>query len=141
MKANLPQKEPQLLARWEQMRDLEGQVTGLRERSEARETVDRAKRLLEARLGCSEPEAFAMLRRAAMDRRVTLAEAAAAVLAEVGFRDLNLGPETPSGILIRAIDHYRPRLVWMAVSRAPVSSSDEAATVALRSPAATCLAI
>ena len=70
------------VARWEQMRELEGQVVGLRERQEARETVDRAKRLLEARLGCSEPEAFALLRRGAMDRRVTLAEAAAAVLAE-----------------------------------------------------------
>jgi two-component system, response regulator PdtaR len=70
------------LARWEQMRDLEGQVAGLRERQEAREVVDRAKRLLEERLGVSEAEAFALLRRAAMDRRVTLAEAAAAVLSE-----------------------------------------------------------
>ena len=70
------------VARWEQMRDLEGQVNGLRERQEARETVDRAKRLLEERLGCSEAEAFALLRRGAMDKRVTLAEAAAAALAE-----------------------------------------------------------
>lgn len=72
------------VARWEQMRDLEGQVSGLRERQDARETVDRAKRLLEERLGCSEAEAFAMLRRAAMDKRVTLAEAAAAVLSHEG---------------------------------------------------------
>jgi excisionase family DNA binding protein len=41
---------------------------------------------------------------------------AATVLAEVGFRDLNLGPETPSAILTRAIRHYRPRVVWLAVS-------------------------
>lgn len=40
----------------------------------------------------------------------------AAVLAEVGFRDLNLGPETPSAILTRAIRHYRPQVVWLAVS-------------------------
>ena len=72
------------VARWEQMRSLEEQVSGMRERQEARETVDRAKRLLEERLGCSEPQAFAMLRKAAMDRRVTLAEAAAAVVAETG---------------------------------------------------------
>lgn len=72
------------VARWEQMRDLEGQVSGLRERQEARETVDRAKRLLEERLSCSEAEAFALLRRGAMDKRVTLAEAAAVVLAEFG---------------------------------------------------------
>jgi excisionase family DNA binding protein len=41
---------------------------------------------------------------------------AATVLAEVGFRDLNLGPETPVAILTRAIRHYRPRLVWLAAS-------------------------
>ena len=70
------------VARWEQMRELQEQVTGLRERQEAREVVDRAKRRLEERLGLSEPEAFAWLRRAAMDRRVTLAEVAAAVVSE-----------------------------------------------------------
>jgi response regulator NasT len=70
------------VARWEQMRDLSAQVLGLRERQEARQVVDRAKAQLEARLGLSEPEAFAWLRRAAMDGRVTLAEAAARVLAD-----------------------------------------------------------
>ena len=70
------------VARWQQMRELQEQVTGLRERQEAREVVDRAKRRLEERLGLSEPEAFAWLRRAAMDRRVTLAEVAAAVVSE-----------------------------------------------------------
>lgn len=70
------------VARWEQMRQLEQQVAGLRERQEAREVVDRAKRLLESRLGLSEPEAFSWLRRTAMDRRVTLAEVAAAVVAQ-----------------------------------------------------------
>jgi two-component system, response regulator PdtaR len=70
------------VARWQQMRELQEQVTGLRERQEAREVVDRAKRRLEERLGLTEPEAFAWLRRAAMDRRVTLAEVAAAVVSE-----------------------------------------------------------
>ncbi len=70
------------VARWQQMRELQEQVTGLRERQEARELVDRAKRLLEERLGLTEPEAFAWLRRTAMDRRVTLAEVAAAVVSE-----------------------------------------------------------
>ena len=70
------------VARWQQMRELQEQVTGLRERQEAREVVDRAKRRLEDRLGLTEPEAFAWLRRAAMDRRVTLAEVAAAVVSE-----------------------------------------------------------
>lgn len=70
------------VARWRQMRELEGQVAGLRERQEAREVVDRAKRLLQERLGVTEPEAFAWLRRAAMDRRVTLAEVAAVLVSE-----------------------------------------------------------
>jgi AmiR/NasT family two-component response regulator len=72
------------VARWQQMRDLAEHVTGLQERQEARETVDRAKRRLERDLGLTEPEAFAWLRRAAMDRRVTLAEVAALILAETG---------------------------------------------------------
>ena len=70
------------VARWQQMRELSEQVAGLRERQEAREVVDRAKRRLEDRLGLTEPEAFAWLRRAAMDQRVTLAEVAAAVVSE-----------------------------------------------------------
>lgn len=70
------------IARWEQMRALAEQVEGLRERQAARDVVDRAKRRLEASHGMTEPEAFAWLRRAAMDQRVTLAEVAAAVVAE-----------------------------------------------------------
>ncbi len=72
------------VARWQQMRELQDSVTGLRERQEARENVERAKRRLEQQLGLTEPEAFAWLRRAAMDRRVTLAEVAAIVLTEWG---------------------------------------------------------
>ena len=48
----------------------------LRQRALDRDTVERAKKALQAS-GMSEPEAFAALRRAAMDRRVTLAEVAA----------------------------------------------------------------
>ena len=74
------------VARWEQMRELAAQVTGLRERQEARDVVERAKRRLQADAGLSEPEAFTRLRRAAMDGRITLAEAAAQLLA---------GPDDP----------------------------------------------
>jgi response regulator NasT len=70
------------VARWQQMRQLQEDVIGLRERQEARESVEEAKRRLEQQLGLTEPEAFAWLRRAAMDRRVTLAEVAALVLAD-----------------------------------------------------------
>ncbi len=70
------------VARWQQMTALNDQVAGLRERQEAREIVDRAKGMLQTRLGITEPEAFAWLRKAAMDGRVTLAEVSARVLSE-----------------------------------------------------------
>ena len=82
VKADLVPAIELAIARWEQMRDLSTQVDGLRERQAARQTVDLAKRRLQDRLGLNEADAFAWLRRAAMDGRVTLAEAAAAVMAE-----------------------------------------------------------
>ena len=69
------------MARWQQIQDLKAQVSSLGERAASREAVERAKALLQRGHQMSEPEAFAWLRRAAMDRRVTLAEAAAALLA------------------------------------------------------------
>lgn len=41
---------------------------------------------------------------------------AATVLADLGFRDHNLGPDLPIGALDLAARHYRPRLVWLAMS-------------------------
>jgi AmiR/NasT family two-component response regulator len=67
-------------ARWLQMRDLAEQVGDLSERLAARETVDAAKSLLQESLGLTEAEAFSLLRRQAMDARITLAEAAARVV-------------------------------------------------------------
>lgn len=69
------------MARWQQIQDLKAQVASLGERAASREVVERAKVLLQEGHGMSEPEAFSWLRRAAMDRRVTLAEAATALLA------------------------------------------------------------
>lgn len=69
------------MARWQQIQDLKAQIATLGDRAGSRETVERAKALLLAGHGMSEPEAFAWLRRSAMDRRVTLAEAASALLA------------------------------------------------------------
>lgn len=40
----------------------------------------------------------------------------ALALAEVGFRDRNLGPDTPFASLMEAARRYRPRLVWLSVS-------------------------
>ncbi len=68
------------MARWRQIQDLRGQIESLGERAKAREDVERAKTALQERFAMTEPEAFSWLRRAAMDRRVTLSEAATALL-------------------------------------------------------------
>jgi excisionase family DNA binding protein len=41
---------------------------------------------------------------------------AAAVLADLGYRDHNLGPEVPVPALEQAIERYRPTIVWLALS-------------------------
>ena len=38
----------------------------------------------------------------------------AAVLADTGYRTINIGPDTPFGVLGKAIEAHRPRLVWLA---------------------------
>ena len=78
--ADLEPSIPLALARWRQIQDLQGQVEALGDRAKAREEVERAKTVLQERFGLSEPEAFSWLRKAAMDRRVTLSEAATALL-------------------------------------------------------------
>ncbi|MHB1066151.1 MAG: ANTAR domain-containing response regulator [Candidatus Nanopelagicales bacterium] len=80
VKADLAPAIEVAVARWQQVQDLTAQVSGLRERQAARQTVDRAKALLQDELAMTEAAAFAWLRRAAMDGRVTLAEASAAVV-------------------------------------------------------------
>ena len=40
----------------------------------------------------------------------------ALALAEVGFRDHNLGPDTPFATVMEAARRHRPRLVWLSVS-------------------------
>jgi MerR family transcriptional regulator, light-induced transcriptional regulator len=41
---------------------------------------------------------------------------AALVLASEGFRTINLGPDTPTGVLHRAVALYSPALVWISAS-------------------------
>jgi len=41
---------------------------------------------------------------------------AAGVVAEAGFRDVNLGPRTPIKTVQAAAEHYQAKLVWSAVS-------------------------
>ena len=79
-KADLAPAIEMATARWQQMRDLEIEVDDLGDRLAARDVVERAKARLQADHGISESEAFALLRRQAMDSRVTLAEVSASVL-------------------------------------------------------------
>lgn len=69
------------IARWEQQHALAVEVATLVDRLAARDIVERAKRHLMADATLSESQAFAQLRKLAMDGRVTLAEAAAKILA------------------------------------------------------------
>ena len=68
------------ISRWAQFLELQAEVADLQARLAARQAVEQAKTRLQARLGISEPEAFRMLRRMAMDTRKTLAEAALDIL-------------------------------------------------------------
>jgi two-component system, response regulator PdtaR len=71
------------LARWDQIRALESEVGDLVERFETRKLVDRAKGLLNQRMGLAEPEAFRWIQKASMDRRLTMAEVAQAVIEQL----------------------------------------------------------
>ena len=68
------------ISRHLQMRSLADEVADLHDRLETRKLIDRAKGILMQALNLSEPEAFSWIQRAAMDRRLTMKEVAAAVI-------------------------------------------------------------
>jgi AmiR/NasT family two-component response regulator len=67
-------------SRFSEIRALEGEVTDLRERLEARKLIERAKGLLMSKHAMSEPEAFRWIQRAAMDNRNSMRSVAELVL-------------------------------------------------------------
>ena len=69
------------LGRYAQIQALEDEVGQLGERLEARKLVDRAKGVLMANLGITEPEAFKWIQKAAMDQRSTMSAVSEGVLA------------------------------------------------------------
>ena len=69
------------LGRYAQIQSLEAEVGELGERLEARKLVDRAKGVLMANLGISEPEAFKWIQKAAMDQRSSMSAVSEGVLA------------------------------------------------------------
>ena len=75
------------VSRAAEMTALENEVASLTEQFETRKRVDRAKGLLEARMGLSEPEAFRWIQKTSMDRRLTMREVADAVIEQVGGKE------------------------------------------------------
>ncbi len=75
----LPQIEV-ALSRHQLMLALEAEVADQKDKLEARKTLDRAKGLLQEKMKISEPEAFRWIQKASMDRRLTMAEVAQAVI-------------------------------------------------------------
>src|ERR1700722_7963940 len=68
------------LSRFNEVRALEREVESLSDRLETRKLVERAKGLLQANQGMTEPQAFKWIQRAAMDRRTTMKHVAEVVL-------------------------------------------------------------
>ena len=68
------------LSRHAEIRALEAEVADLADRFETRKLVDRAKGLLQAKFGMSEPDAFRWIQKTSMDKRLTMREVAAAVV-------------------------------------------------------------
>lgn len=68
------------VSRFNEMAALEEEVATLSERLETRKLVERAKGLLQANQGMTEPEAFKWIQRAAMDRRTSMKRVAEVVL-------------------------------------------------------------
>jgi len=69
------------MSRFREIAALEREVADLGERLETRKVVERAKGLLQAKHAMTEPEAFAWMQRAAMDRRTSMKRVAEVVLA------------------------------------------------------------
>jgi two-component system, response regulator PdtaR len=67
-------------SRFAEIRALEAEVTGLRERLEARKLIERAKGILMTKHALTEPEAFRWIQRAAMDNRTSMRSVAELVL-------------------------------------------------------------
>jgi two-component system, response regulator PdtaR len=68
------------LSRFQQLTQLESEVSDLTERLETRKLVERAKGVLGVQMGLSEPEAFRWIQRAAMDRRIGMVDVARTIL-------------------------------------------------------------
>ena len=72
------------LSRFQQIVALEHEVSDLAERFETRKLVDRAKGILNDKMGLTEPEAFRWIQKASMDRRLTMQDVAKTIIDQLG---------------------------------------------------------
>lgn len=72
------------IARFDQIVQLENEVHDLAERFETRKLVDRAKGILNDKMGLSEPDAFRWIQKASMDRRLTMQDVAKTIIDQLG---------------------------------------------------------
>jgi response regulator NasT len=68
------------ISRYAEIQALETEVADLHERFETRKLVDRAKGVLQAEHGLSEPDAFRWIQKQSMDRRLSMRAVAEAVV-------------------------------------------------------------
>lgn len=80
------------VSRHAQITALEAEVADLAERFATRKIVDRAKGLLQAKFGMTEPEAFRWIQKTSMDKRLTMREVASAVIASTSEGEAGAEP-------------------------------------------------
>ena len=82
------------IARFEEFESMRRELHRTRADLEDRKLLDRAKGIVMQRLGCSEEDAHKTLRRAAMDRKVRIAEVARRIVETAGVPT----PHAPTGV-------------------------------------------
>ena len=75
------------LSRHQQIAALSAEIADLNDRFETRKLVDRAKGLLQASFGLTEPEAFRWIQKASMDKRLSMREVATTVVTSAAPAD------------------------------------------------------
>jgi len=81
-KADLVPAIEMAVSRFQEIKSLEAEVSTLEDRLETRKAVDRAKGMLQAAHGWTEPEAFRFIQKTSMDRRMSMRAVAEAVVAD-----------------------------------------------------------
>jgi AmiR/NasT family two-component response regulator len=85
------------VSRFTELRQLESEVEDLTERLETRKLVDRAKGVLQQRLGLSEPDSFRWIQKTAMDLRLSMRQVAEGVVAHGPEMGTAMGAEPSDG--------------------------------------------